>query len=95
MSEKRFLTILQALLTLATDDNPLTVNCIRTTLENIFMLAVQSQKCDPVTLRMIDYSIKHIEHIVRCRSDFISVKGNHEASAAGIHRLRLVIYPGC
>lgn len=95
MSTKRFIETLQALLTMVDPSSRTSVACVKSTLESIFALAMDSQKADSITLRIMDAAIRRADFLIHNRKDFAGVKGDYYGNKAKQQRLQLLLQPGC
>ena len=95
MSKESFIRLLQSLLTMVDPDDPYSVKCVERTLENIFMLARESKKCDPFTMRLMLQALSSVQRLIVDREDFIGKPGQYATNVAKRHRLEQMLMPGC
>lgn len=95
MSEKRFIQILQALLTMVNPKSHESIACVKATIEGILALAMESSKADRLTVRMIRMATHEIDYLIYHRDDFAGKPGDCEGNTAKQHRLAQVLRPGC
>lgn len=95
MSEKRFIQILQELLTMVDPDNPASSACVKNVLESLFALAKSSGKCDSITMRMMFAAKDNIDSLIDYRDDFAGRQGDYNGNTAKQQRLAQMLRPGC
>ena len=95
MSEKRFIQLLQALLTMVDPKSETSAACVKSTLENILALAVESGKADAKTIHIIVFSIHRINILIDHKDDFAGIPGDYHGNMAKQQRLLNMLYPSC
>lgn len=95
MSEKRFIQILQALLTMVDPNSKTSVACVKSTLENLWALAVDSEKADVITIDIMGRAIYCFDSLIYHRDDFAGIPGDYHGNTAKRHRLLNMLYPSC
>lgn len=95
MSEKRFLQMLQALLTMVDPKSETSVACVKSTIESIWALAVESQKVDAKTMHVIGNARSRIDILIYHKDDFAGKPGDYHGNMAKQQRLLNMLYPSC
>lgn len=95
MSRENFLMLLQQLITMAEPDNEESINNAITALKAVYELAVQSQKSDPETIRMIRASIGVFSYLLNNKDAFAGKKGSYRQNKIKRERLGMVLMPSC
>ncbi len=95
MSKKRFLQLLQALITMVNPSSPASVACAKTILECILGLARESGEADSVTLRLMVGAIDDFNYLIDQKLDFEGKPGDHSGNIVKQLRMGEMIFPSC
>ncbi len=95
MSRKRFIELLQALLTMVDPESPASVACVKTALDSILGLAKESGKSDPLTIHTMEIAADSVNFLVEQREDFAGKPGDYSGNLAKQNRLEQMIVPTC
>lgn len=95
MSSKRFIQLLQSLLTMVDPNSPTSVACVKTTLESILALVTESGKVDIMTIKLIRMTNAQIDYLIVHKADFAGKPGDIPGNNAKQERLKNMLRPGC
>ena len=93
MSEKRFLELLQELLTMVDPDDPDSIKTARSVISGILELAKESGKVYSPTIRMMISAEEQFLGLVRHKDEFAGWPGDYWGNVAKQHRLMQMLRP--
>jgi len=95
MSQDQFLKLLQSILTMTDAKQKVSAVYAGRMLENLFELALDSGKCDGLTLHMMENSIRLLDVLIKRKADYAGVPGDYAGNQAKRNRLGEALYPRC
>lgn len=95
MSLNNFLSYLQQLLTMVDPKNRHSISLAKTALSATIAMAVDSDKVDPRTYRVMVAAEENFSHLVDNARDFAGKPGDIAGNENRRHRLQMTLYPSC